>query len=138
VIALGLLASVLLASLGLFTVGEKQLRSSRAASRALASARSILEETTAGSFAETWARLGLDGSASSYAIDTRTSPAASRWQEAIAAAIPEAHAVVFVEALAFGGAVEPLDRAMGLRVVVSVRWNEADRQRELRLGTVRF
>jgi Tfp pilus assembly protein PilV len=138
VITLGLLASILLSSLGLFTLGERRLRSARAASQALALARSILEETEAWSVAEFPDRLAVDGSAASSTIDTRTSPAAAAWHEAIASAIPGAFATVRVDALPFDGPAEPLRDAKGLRVVVAVQWDEAGVQREVRLGTARF
>jgi Tfp pilus assembly protein PilV len=137
-ITFGLLASVLLSSLGLFSFGERQLRSARAASQALILARGILEETSAWSFTDTWARFGVDGSQSSCTIDTRQNAFAAKWQSDLSAAIPGSSATVEVASLAFGGVTAPLAETKGLRIVVTVAWDEAARHREVRLGTARF
>jgi hypothetical protein len=138
VVTFGLLASVLLSSLGLFTLGERRLRSARAASQAQALARSILEETEAWSVAEIPERLALDGSAASGTIDTRTSPEAAAWQDTIASSIPGGYATLRVEALPLGGPPQALDDAKAIRVLVAVEWDETGLHREVRAGTVRY
>jgi len=128
VITFALLSSVLLSSLGLFTFGERRLRGARASSQALAAARSILEETESWSFAEIPGKLGVDGASATYAI---------AWTSAGVTEIPGAVATVHLESLPFGGVAQAVRDAKGVRIVVSVEWDETGRHREARAGTVR-
>lgn len=131
VIALGLLAGVLLASLGLFTMGGKGVASARSASAASLTARSILEEIEGWSFEDLHRKWGVDGAEVAYAFD------ASRWRPLLDG-LPDAAAVIRVESIPFDGGAGPVAEAKGLRIVVTVAWSEAGRARETWVATARF
>jgi type II secretory pathway pseudopilin PulG len=137
VLALGLLAMVLISISGLFLLGGRQLRSGRDSSEALAVARAILEEMEGWGIRQTYAQFGLDGSASRYEIDSRGHPGAARWQARLDTMLSGASASIELTALG-PGAPPPMRLTRAIRVLVTVRWVEGERARQLQLGTVRM
>jgi len=139
VIALGLLAGVLVAVAGLFTIGGKQVRSGKTATAALASARGILEEMDRWGFRQTYGLYGLDGSAASATIDTRTNAYAQKWQPGIEGDLGNgAYGTIQLQSLAGSGTPPAMNVARSIRVSVTVHWEEGARDRTVVLGTVRM
>jgi Tfp pilus assembly protein PilV len=136
VLALGLLAAVLLSVCGLFLLGERQVRSGRAHSSALAVARDILEEMSARGFHDLHVALGLDGSAAAYTVDTRSNAFAAGWQRALDRELRGAHARIELRSVGEGAAVA-LREAVAVRLTVTVFWSEGPRARRVRLATLR-
>ena len=137
-ISLSLLAVVLTSITSLFGQGQHQVRSGRATSEALSVARSILEEMETWNFHRTYVGFGLDGSATSYTVDTRTNSYASKWQPMLDARLHGAFAQISIASVETGGTVPAAAASHALRVVVTVRWLEAKRLRRIELGVVRI
>lgn len=138
VLALGLLAVVLISIAGLFVLGARQVRSGRASSEALSVARAILEEMEGWGFRQTYERYQLDGSATSYEIDSRTNPTAALWQTSLESMLRGAWASIELQSIGPPGPTLPLNRTRAIRVLVTVHWSEGQRPRKVQLGTVRL
>lgn len=137
IVALGLLAAVLLSISGLFLVGDRQVKSGRTHSSALAVARDIVEEMNGWGYVDVYRGFGLSGSASSYTVDTRSNTAAAKWQQALDRDLQGSYALIGLESIA-DGAAPALDAATAVRVTVTVFWNEGLRARSVQLATVRL
>ena len=138
ILALGLLAGVLISLSGLFVQAEGMMRAGKLQTEALAVARNIVEDTDAWHFRALYERFGLDGSAASYTIDSRTNPAAAAWQADLDRELPRAHAEILLESLAGTGSPPPLAGARAIRITVSVQWHERRKDRSVRVATVRM
>ena len=138
IIALGLLATVLVSISSLFVTGRHQVRAGRSTSEALALARSILEEMESWGFSQSYSQFGLDGSAPSYTIDTRTNTYAGKWQDVLEGALLESWAEIRLASVTTGGSTPVLSAANGVRIVVTVHWSENQRERRVDLGTVKL
>ena len=138
IIALGLLAGVLISIAGLFILGGKQLSSGRNSTEALSVARGILEEMQGWGFQQTWLAYGIDGTTQMAAtVDTRTNGYASKWQPTLDDKLFNGYGLIDIESLA-NGAPPVLKNTRFIRVVVTIFWSEGNRQRQIRLGTVRM
>lgn len=137
-IALGLLGSVLISMAGLFVMSERIVHGGKNHTTALAIARDILEETNGWHFDGLYGTFGLDGSASSYTLDSRTATYAAGWQAMIDEDLWSAYAEIKLEAVAEGASTPALRDARCIRVVVTVHWNNEQRSREVSVATVRM
>jgi len=122
-IALGLLTALLVSVAGLMLAGNRQAAAGAHASQALALAQTVVEQLESRSFRQTWESLGCDGADA----ECRVAP------DLPAARLPLLAVEVAVAAL--GG--PSLERAVLLRVTVTVSWREGSRPRRLRLATLR-
>jgi prepilin-type N-terminal cleavage/methylation domain-containing protein len=138
VVALGLLAAVLISISGLFVLAHRQVDGGRKHSVALSVARDILEEMDGWSFRQIYLEYGLDGSAASYTIDSRTNGAAAGWQDALAAELSECHAEILLQSLDGSGSPPALVDTRAVRVEVGIFWKEGLRPRSLRLAVARM
>jgi prepilin-type N-terminal cleavage/methylation domain-containing protein len=138
VVALGLLAAVLISISGLFVLAHKQVDGGRKHSVALSVARDILEEMDGWSFRQLYLEYGEDGSAPSYAIDSRTNASAEDWQQALEAELSECHAEILLQALAESGSPPALADAPAIRIDITVFWKEGLRPRSVRLAMIRM
>jgi prepilin-type N-terminal cleavage/methylation domain-containing protein len=139
IVALGLLAGVLIAIAGLFTIGGKQVKSGRTATEALSVARGILEEMDAWSYRQTYQLYGFDGTANNYTVDTRTNSYASKWQPNIDDKLFNGYGNIVLESVGPGtGSPPAMNASRAVRVTVTVHWDEGQRHRTVRLGTVRM
>ena len=140
VIALGLLAGVLISISGLFIIGDRQVKSGRTSSEALSVGRTILEEMNRWGFRQTYLMFGstYDGAAQSYSIDSRTNTVASQWQSTLDEKLVNSYATIDIQSLGPGSVPPDLDVTRAMRVLVTVFWDEGQRHRSLRVGTVRM
>jgi len=139
VIALGLLAGVLISIAGLFILGSKQVESGRTATEALSVARGILEEMDGWGFRQTYQLFGIDGTtALSGTVDTRTDAYSAKWQQTLDEALFNSHAEILIQSLGPNNPPPTLATTRAIRVVVTVFWSEGNRDRSIRLGTVRM
>jgi type II secretory pathway component PulJ len=138
ILALGLLAGVLISLSGLFVQADGMMRAGKLQTEALAVARNIVEDTDAWHFRALYERFGLDGSAASYTIDSRTNPAAATWQSDLDRELPQAHAEIRLESIVGSGTPPPLDAARAIRITVDVQWRERRKDRSVRVATVRM
>jgi type II secretory pathway pseudopilin PulG len=138
-LSLGMLAGVLLPAVWLFDLAARDAKSGRTASEALAVARSVLEEMQSWGFHQTHWEYGLDGTATSYAVDTRTNTYAAKWQATLDAKLYGAHAIIALDSLPpTSGTLPPLNSTRAIRITVSVFWQEGERHRSIQLSTTRL
>jgi type II secretory pathway pseudopilin PulG len=138
VVALGLLAGVLIAISGLFTLANQQLDGGRNHTVALAAAKDIVEEMNGWGFRQVWTAYGFDGSAASYTVDSRTNAFAAPWQAALENRLSHCHAEIVVESVTDTGPGPALRDAAAVRLRVTVFWSEGPRGRSVSLATVRI
>ncbi len=140
ILALGLMAGVLISVAGMFILSERQVKSGKTATQALAVARAITEEMTGWGFRQTYQVFGDDGSASSYTYDTRTAAYAAKWQTLLDDSLEYgSFATILVAAVPpESGGTPNLNAARAIRVTVTVFWAEGDRNRSVRVMTVRI
>ena len=142
VVALALLAGVLISIAGLFIIGARQVESGRESTEALSVARGIIEQINKWGFHQTYELFGADGTATSYSFDTRTitdppTTGMAKWQPMLNDKIPGSYATIAITSLG-PGTPPTLDTTRAMRVVVTVRWAERLRQRQVQLATVRM
>jgi type II secretory pathway pseudopilin PulG len=138
ILSLGLLAGVMLPSAWLLDLAAHQAKSGRTASEALAVARSIQEEMQSWGFHQTHLQYGLDGTATSYAIDTRTNAYASRWQATLEEKLDRPWATILLESTGPGGTAPTMDGTRAIRITVTVYWRERSRHRSISLTATRM
>lgn len=138
ILALGLLAGVLISLSGLFVQADALMRGGKHQTEALAVARNILEDTDSWHFRALYERFGLDGSAPSYTVDTRSNAAAVGWQSNLDRDLPRAHAEIRLESLDGSGTPPPLSTTGAIRITVEVLWQERRKDRSVRVATVRM
>lgn len=138
IIALGLLAGVLISISGLFVIGGRQVKSGRTSSEALAVGRTILEEMNRWGFRQTYEMFGFDGSATTYAVDTRVNAYAQKWQPALTEKLVNSFATVQLQSLGPGASPPNMSATRAIRVLVTVQWDEGPRHRSAQVGTVRM
>lgn len=135
-LAVGLMAGVLGSVAGLFVLGAGGVRSGRNASAALAVARSMVEELQGLGVRQIPAALGCDTASGACVADSATDGELAIWQAVLDERLPGAHATVALAPLEPDA--PPLKNSWQLRIVVTVRWDEGERHRRIRLGTVRM
>lgn len=139
ILALGLLAGVLISVAGMFILSERQVKSGKTATQALAVARAISEEINGLGFRQTYMVFGSDGTATSYTYDTQVNAYASKWQTLLDDGLElGSNATILVASVPpTGGAAPALNAAKAIRVTVTVFWSEGDRNRSVRVMSVR-
>jgi type II secretory pathway pseudopilin PulG len=139
ILALGLLGGVLISIAGMFILSERQVKSGKTATQALAVARTITEEISGWGFRQTYQVFGSDGTATSYLYDTQVNSYAAKWQTMLDDSLElGSSATILVASVPPTGGVAPaLNAARAIRVTVTVSWAEGDRNRQVRVMTVR-
>jgi hypothetical protein len=137
-VALGLLGSVLISMAGLFVMSERIVHGGKHHTTALAIARDVLEETNGWHFDGLYRTFGLDGSASSYTLDSRTASYAAPWQAMIDEDLYSGYAEIRLESVSQGGSPPALRDADAIRITVTVRWSDERRSRAVSVATVRM
>jgi len=138
VMSLGLMAGVLGSLAGLFVLGAGGVQSGRRATQALAHAQSITEEMRGWTFEELYTEFGLDGSATSYTVDTRSSSYTTEWRDELVDDLGiGAHALISLVSLDGSGSPSVADSNQ-IRLQVVVHWDEGTRHRSVHLASVRM
>jgi hypothetical protein len=135
-LAVGLMAGVLGSVAGLFVLGAGGVRSGRNASAALAVARSMVEEMQGWGVRQIPQALGCDVSGDSCLADSATDTELAAWQALLDEQLPDAHVTIALTPLEPDA--PPLKNSWQMRVIVTVHWDEGERHRRVRLGTVRI
>jgi type II secretory pathway pseudopilin PulG len=140
ILALGLMAGVLISVAGLFILSERQVKSGKTATQALAVGRAVSEEMTGWGFKQTYRVFGDDGTAASYTYDTRTEAFAAKWQTMLDDSLQYgSYATILVAAVPPESGGSPnLNACRAIRITVTVFWAEGDRNRSVRVMTVRI
>jgi hypothetical protein len=142
VVALGILAAVLISTAGLLVLGGRMVSRGRTSSAGLAVGRTILETIDSWSFERTYRQLGCDDALASCVVDTialegqpwQSTPPAVSWQSLVDRDLTEGRAEIRLDALD----ASSLAAAGAIRVLVTVYWDEGQRQRSLPLVAVRY
>ena len=137
VLSLGLLAGVLVATASLLVTGRHHAEGGRTASEALSVAQSVLEDIHGWGLHQTYSRFGYDGSATSYAVDTRSNSYAAKWQTLLGEKLNQGYATIEITSLS-PTTPPALNTTRAIRVIVTVFWDEGQRSRQVRLGTTRL
>jgi type II secretory pathway pseudopilin PulG len=137
-VATALLAGVLVSMASLMVIGGRQANRGRSATEALSVAGAILEEVSGWGFDQTYSQFGLDGTASSYTVSTRTNGYAAKWQPNLEEKLASAEALIRIESLTPSGTPPALDATRAIRVTVDVRWQEGQKLRNIHVSTVRM
>jgi hypothetical protein len=135
-LALGLLGTFLVATVGLMALGLARLHAGGLRTQAISRARAIVEELSSGGIHRMPRRLGSDSGATSCRVDTRTSAAGTAWQAALDRELRGGHAEIQLESL--GSPPPGLEHARAIRVTVTVFWPERGRERFATLTTVQL
>lgn len=136
-LALGLIASVMISIAGMFIFSGRLVNRGKHMTSAVTIAENVIEETNAWNYVALYERFGLDGSANSYIVDTRSNAFTATWQIEISELLPgDPWAEITLDSVTPAGSPPPLEDAVGIRVGVRVIWQ--DGERELRLATVRM
>ncbi len=131
-VALGLLAGLVISVSGVLVLGGRQIRGGADSSRALAAARTILEDLELRSHDALLRELGCDGALPSCSASSSALwPAA--WDGADWTGLAQHSTGVSLAALDAG----PISSAQALRLIVRVSWEQSGRARTLRLLTLR-
>lgn len=148
-VALGMLAAVLLAISGLFAQGANSIKGGKEMTEALAQATDILEDINSLSYRQVFSVFGGSGSDTSLQADSRdASNFANRWEAQLQEAVWQGYALIDVIPIgvdtllpvcAASPPAQPnFQCGQGLRVVVTVHWDERGNDQQLSLSTVRF
>jgi len=143
-VALGILASALIAVVALFGVGGRGFRSGRSMTQAVAIAESVLEEVNGLGYEQlpqifpSCCGAGCDtarGCTVSAEVDVH---AAARWGSLVEGALHRGNVAIVLTPIGGGARPPTFSSAEGLRVLVRVGWWEGSRERSVELVTVRF
>jgi len=149
IVALAMLAAVLLAISGLFAQGANSIKGGKEMTEALAQATDILEDINQLSYRQVYGVFGGSGTDTSLQADTRTTTSfANRWEAQLEEAVWQGYALIDIVPVGIDS-VLPLCTAsppgtpnfecgQGIRVVVTVHWDERGNDQQLSLSTVRF
>ena len=140
IVAMGLLSGILISVAGLMVVGNRQVKSGRHSTEALAVARVILEEMNGWGFHQTYSLLGDDGSNQTLLVDTKVSveSVTQAWQQALDAMLQNTRAEIQLESIVDDGGAPILSAASAIRIQVTIYWTEGPRDRTLQLTAVRM
>ena len=143
IVALALLAVVMLSISGLFAQGSHQIKAGKEMTEALAKGTDIFEDIHALSYRRTWQAFGASGTDTSLTADTRTNTFAQRWQADIEEALWNGYALITVtplgvDTLTAGCTAANFQCGLGMRLEVTMHWEERGQAKQLPLATMRF
>ena len=137
VLAMGIMAGVLISISSMFILGGRQVKTGKTITEATALAHDIMESFEKQSFTALWANLGAASTDTTRTVNSTTigSPIVP-WQAEIARKLDNGVATVTI--LAMGPGTPNFGSATGLKLTVTVSWNELGRAKSVSLSTVRF
>jgi len=133
-LAIGLLAGVLGSVAGMFVLGAGSVKRGRSVTEALAITRSITEEMQGWRPHDLYATFGCDETMTSCVIETNVDSGGEQWQQRISEAFGDGHARISIASLNPG--FPALADSTQFRVLVTTTWQDGNRTRKVRLGTV--
>jgi prepilin-type N-terminal cleavage/methylation domain-containing protein len=147
IVALGLLAAVLLAISGLFAQGSNSIKGGKEMTEALGQATDILEDINQLSYRRLYEAFGAVGSDTAHSADSSdASNFAHRWQDQIEEAVWQGHATIDLTPMGVDTLMPACASVgtpnfacgQGIRVVVTIHWQERGSNQHLSLSTTRF
>lgn len=135
VIAIGVLAGVLLSICSMFIMGGRQLKGGKTMTEATAMAHDIMETFDKLSFNSMYVTLGGSSGVATANITTSTGTnAITPWRAEVTRKLEGGVATATVDAV--GGT--NFGNALGIKMTVTVSWNELGRAQSVTLTTIRF
>ena len=137
VIAIGVLAGVLLSIASMFILGGRQVKTGKTLTEATALAQGLMEQFDKESFNSLYLNLGAVATDTTRTVQSTTtgSPIQS-WQTEIARKLNNGLAAVRIDAV--GPSSPNFGSAAGIKVTVTLNWNELGRAQSVAMSTVRF
>ena len=137
ILAIGILAGVLVSISSMFVLGGRQVKSGRTMTEATVLAHDLMEEFDSASFTGLYTGLGAAATdtTKTVASDGTGSPIAA-WQPEIARKLEGGSATVNI--LPIGAGTPDFGTADGIKLTVTVSWNELGRAQSVSVATVRF
>ena len=137
IIAIGILAGVLISISSMFVLGGRQVKGGKTMTQATVLAHDLMEEFDSASFTGLYTGLGAAASDTTKTVSSTvsTSPIAA-WQTEIERKLENGSASVNI--LPIGAGTPNFGTADGIKLTVTVSWNELGRPQSVAVSTVRF
>ena len=137
VIAIGVLAGVLLSIASMFIMGGRQVKTGKTVTEATTLAQDLMEQFDKESFTSLYLNLGAVATDSTRTVLSTTSGSAIQgWQTEINRKLANGSASVRLDAM--GPGTPNFGTAAGIKVTVTLSWNELGRPQNVAMSTVRF
>jgi len=137
VIAIGVLAGVMLSIASMFIMGGRQVKTGKTLTEATTLAQDLMEQFDKESFNSLYLNLGAASTDTTRTVlSTTTGSPIQAWQTEIARKLNSGSASVRLDAM--GPSSPNFGTAAGIKVTVTLSWNELGRAQSVGLSTVRF
>src|SRR5262245_31825971 len=137
VIAIGVLAGVLLSIASMFILGGRQVKTGKTLTEATTLAQDLMEQFDKESYTSLYLNLGAAATDSTRTVQsTTTGSPIQAWQAEILRKLDNGSASVRLDAM--GPGTPNFGSAAGIKVTVTLSWNELGRSQSVGLSTVRF
>lgn len=137
VIAIGVLAGVMLSIASMFIMGGRQVKTGKTLTEATTLAQDLMEQFDKESFAALYLNLGAASTDSTRTVLSTTSGSPIQgWQAEIARKLNSGSASVRIDAM--GPGTPNFGSAAGIKLTVTLSWNELGRSHNVAMSTVRF
>jgi type II secretory pathway pseudopilin PulG len=137
VIAIGVLAGVLLSIASMFILGGRQVKTGKTLTEATALAQGLMEQFDKESYNSLYLNLGAVATDTTRTVlSTSIGSPIQSWQTEIARKLNSGLASVRIDAM--GPSAPNFGSAAGIKVTVTLNWNELGRQHSVAMSTVRF
>jgi Tfp pilus assembly protein PilV len=137
VIAIGVLAGVLLSIASMFIMGGRQVKTGKTLTEATTLAQDLMEQFDKESFNALYLNLGAVATDTTRTVlSTTTGSPIAPWQTEIARKLNSGSASVRIDAM--GPSSPNFGAAAGIKVTVTLAWNELGRNQSVAMSTVRF
>ncbi len=137
ILAIGILAGVLVSISSMFVLGGRQVKSGRTMTEATVLAHDLMEEFDSASFTGLYTGLGAAATdTTKTVVSTATGSPIVAWQPEIARKLEGGSATVNI--LPIGAGTPDFGTADGIKLTVTVSWNELGRAQSVSVATVRF
>ena len=137
VIAIGVLAGVMLSIASMFILGGRQVKTGKTLTEATTLAQDLMEQFDKESYTSLYLNLGAVATDSTRTVQSTTGGSPIQgWQAEIARKLANGAASVRLDAM--GPGTPNFGTAAGIKVTVTLSWNELGRPQSVGLSTVRF
>ena len=137
IIAIGVLGGVMLSIASMFIMGGRQVKTGKTLTEATTLAQDLMEQFDKESFNALYLNLGAASSDTTRTVlSTTTGSPIQGWQTEIARKLDSGSASVRIDAM--GPSSPNFGAAAGIKVTVTISWNELGRAQSVGLSTVRF
>ena len=137
ILAMGILAGVLISISSMFVLGGRQVKGGKTMTEATVLAHDLMEEFDSASFTGLYTGLGAAATDTTHTVSsTVVSSPINAWQAEIERKLENGSATVNI--LPIGAGTPNFGTADGIKLTVTVSWNELGRAQSVAVATVRF